>query len=130
MHIWVPPLRPIGHFAVAAVVVGFGIDAGSVALTRLSTPDDVREAGQAAAEAVKEMPVDRQTATVAFAAAADEGRAHGLRILPRDFRLFPDGRVELTAARTAPTLLLDHISALHDLTSVESTATVTALPFS
>jgi hypothetical protein len=130
VHIWVPPLRPIGYFLVAAVVVGFGIDAGSVVLTRLSTPDDVREAGQAAAEAVKGMPVDRQAATMAFAAAADEGRTYELRILPRDFRLFPDGRVELTAARTAPTLLLAHISALKDLTSVESSATVTALPFS
>ena len=126
MQIWVPPLRPIGYFLVAAVVVGFGIDAGSVVLTRLSTPDNVREAGRAAAEAVRGMPVDRQAASMAFAAAADEGRTHGLRILPEDFRLFADGRVELTAARTAPTLLLDHISLLSDLTSVESTATVTS----
>jgi hypothetical protein len=115
---------------VAAVVVGFGIDASSVALTRLSTPDDVREAGQAAAEAVQGMPVDRQSATVALAAAVDKARAHGLRILPGDFRLFPDGRVELTGDRTAPTLLIDHISPLSHLTSVESTATVTARPFS
>jgi hypothetical protein len=130
VHIWVPPIRPIGYFLVAAVVVGFGVDAGSVVLTRLSTPDEVREAGQAAAEAVKGMPVDRRAASMAFAAAADEGRTHGLRIRSRDFRLFPDGRVELTADRTAPTLLLDHISMLSDLTSVEASATVTALPFS
>ena len=129
MHIWVPPLRPIGYFLVAAVVVGFGIDGSSVVMTRLSTPDEVRKAGQAATEAVRGMPVDRRAATIAFTAAADEGRAHGLRIRPRDFRLFPDGRVELTAARTAPTLLLDHISPLSDLTRVESSATVTALPY-
>jgi hypothetical protein len=44
--------------------------------------------------------------------------------------LFPDGRVELTGARTAPTLLLAHISSLSDLTSAESTETVTPPPSS
>lgn len=130
MLISLSPLRPIGYLLVASAVLGFGIDAGSVVLTRLSVPDEVREAGQAAAAAVEGEPATRQTAAVALAAAAEEGRPHGLEFRAKSFTLYPDGKVELTGTRTAPTLLLDYLPPLRHFTTVKSTATVTALPFS
>ena len=130
MHIPVPPIRPIGYLLVATAVLGFGIDAGSVAMTRLAVPDDVREAGHAAVAAVEGMPVTRQTASIALEAAAHEARPHGLKVKSKHFMLYQDGRVELTASRRAPTLLLDRISVLRHYAAVKSTATVTALPLS
>lgn len=130
MRIPVPPVRPIAFLLAAGAFLGVGIDAGSVALTRLSMPDDVREAGQAAVSAVEGMPTTRQTAVIALDAAAERGRAQGLMFRARHFTLYPDGRVELTASRTAPTLLLDRVTPLRHLTRVTSTATVTALPYS
>jgi hypothetical protein len=129
MQIPLPPIRPIGYLLVASAVLGFGIDAGSVAMTRLAVPDDVREAGHAAAAAVEGMPVTRQAATMALDAAADEARPHGLKVRKKDFTLYPDGRISVTTSRTAPTLL-DRISVLRHYTDVRSTATVAALPFS
>ena len=48
----------------------------------------------------------------------------------KSFTLYPDGKIELTGARTAPTLLIDRIPALRHYTQVKATKTVTALPFS
>lgn len=130
MLISLSPLRPIGYLLVASAVLGLGIDAGSVTLTRLSVPDEVREAGQAAAAVVEGRPATRENARVALAAAAEQGRPHGLTFRAKSFTLYPDGKVELTGTRVAPTLLLDRVPSLRHLTKVKSTATVTALPFS
>lgn len=124
------PLRPITYLVVSLAVVGFGIDAGSVALTRLSVPDQVRQAGYAGAAAAEGMPTSRQAAQVALEAAANEARPHGLTVKPKSFTLYPDGRVSLTASRRAPTLLLDKVAALRHFTKVKSTVTVSPLPYS
>ena len=132
MHLSVPSigLRGLVLPAVAIALVVGSIDAGSVVLTRLAVPDDVRTAGQAAAVAAENQPVNRQTAQVAFEAAQAEARAYGIVIRTKDFTLYPDGRVTLTASRTAPTLLLDRIEPLRHYAEVTATETVSALPFS
>ena len=130
MRIPMLPLRPIVYLAVAGSLLGGTIDAGSVMLTRLAVPDDVRTAGHAAAAAAENKPANRQTAQLAFAAAQAEARGYGIVVSVKDFTLFPDGRVTLTAGRTAPTLLLDRIEPLRHYTEVTATETVSALPFS
>ena len=124
------PIRPIGYLLAASMVIVSGIDAGSVWLTRMSVPDNVREAGQAGAAAVEGMPATQKAAAIAYEAAAEEGRPHGLKVKAKSFTLYPGGKVELTGARTAPTLLIDRIPALRHYTKVKATTTVTALPFS
>lgn len=116
-----------------ALAVGFVLavlDGGSVALTRMSVPDDVRAAGYAAAEAAQDQPATRRTAVAAYEAAVADAKLHGLTVRTDDFRLYPDGRVTLTAEKTAPTLLLDRVSALRDLAEVRVTVTVEPRPFS
>lgn len=122
-------IRTIGYLLVAATLLGVGIDAGSVVLTTLSLPEQVREAGQAGSTAVEGQPVTRETARVALAAAVDEAATHGVTVPAKRFTLFPDGRVELTGARTAPTLLLERFALLRHFTRTRATETVTALPF-
>lgn len=124
------PIRPIGYLLAATAVLGFGIDAGSVALTRIAVPDDVVAAGQAAASAVEGMPVNQRAASVAWAAAADDARHNGLRVKAKNFRLHPDGHVELTASRIAPTLLINRLEPLRHLARVKASATAQPLPFS
>ena len=123
------PIRPLGYLVAASALVGLGIDAGSVTLTRVAIDDDVREAGQAAAEAVEGMPVDPRAASIALDAAKDKGRPHGLKVRTKSFRLNQDGTVELTGVRTAPTLLLERFEAFRHYTKVRSTQTVDARPF-
>lgn len=132
MHLSVPSigLRGLVLPAVAIALVLGSVDAGSVVLTRLAVPDDVRTAGHAAAAAAENQPVNRQTALEAFEAAQAEARGYGIVVSPKDFTLYPDGRVTLTAGRTAPTLLLDRIEPLRHYAEVTATETVSALPFS
>jgi hypothetical protein len=115
--------------AAGAFVLG-ALDAGSLALTKASVPDDVRRAGQIAATAVQGQPATRQTARLAFDAAQAEARQHGIVVTTEDFTLYPDGRVRLTAGKTAPTLLLEHIEPLRHYADVRSTVTVETLPYS
>lgn len=105
-------------------------DGASVVLTEMSVSDDVLAAGHAAAEVAKHGPADRQTAAAAHQAAQDRAEIQGLTVQTKDFTIYPDGRVTLTAGKTAPTLLLHRISALSHLADVRATVTVTALPFS
>lgn len=106
------------------------VDGGSVFLTRMAVPDEARQAGYAAAAAVADEEASPQTVRVAFQAARTDARARNISISTRSFTLYPDGRVTLTARRTAPTLLLHRISALSHLSDVRATVTVTAVPFS
>lgn len=119
-----PPLRTLGWLlAAAALVVGL-VDAGSVALTRVSVPHGVRDAGRAAAATVPDPPLTPDAAAAALAAARAQARPRGLTIRRKGFTIYPDGRVTLTGARTAPTLLLSHVDALRRLTEVSATETV------
>ena len=106
------------------------LDGGSVAITKASVPDDARDAGYAAAEAVHALPNTQQTAVVAYDAATRRGTAAALHIERRGFTVYPDGKVTLTVTRTAPTLVFKHLPFLRDLTVVTATTTVTALPYS
>jgi hypothetical protein len=124
------PIRPLVGLVVALVLLLAAVDAGSVVLTRLRVPDETRSAGAAAADAVRDLPATRQSAVRAHQAANRAARSHGLRVLTRDFRLYPDGRVRLTATRTAPTLLLHRISWLSDLAVVTASETVDPRQFS
>lgn len=129
MRIPMPPIRPLCYLVVAAGFVLGAVDGGSVVLTRLAVPDDVRAAGQAAAGAVEGQPTNRQTAAVAYEVASDQARPHGLTVSRNGFTLYPDGRVQLTASRTAPTLLLDRVPALQHFAEASVTETVAALPY-
>ena len=126
---FLPSLKPLVFLLVSAVVVLGTVDGGSVFLTRMSVPDAARQVGYEAAAAVENRPTTRQTAMVAFQAARQDARGRNLLVRPQGFTLYPDGRVTLTASRTAPTMLLHRISALADLADVSATVTVTALPF-
>ena len=114
---------------IVSPIVGAGIDAGSVTLTRLSIEDNVRQAGQAGATAVEGMPVTQRAASVALAAAEEEARKSGLKVRSKDFRLHQDGTVELTGTRIAPTLLLEHLDMFRHYTKVRATERVDARPF-
>lgn len=126
----IPALRPLVWTAVAVVLVMAVLDTGSVVLTRLAVPDQAREAGYAAAEAVKGKPVDRQTALVALRAARQQAGTDGNTVRARLFIVRPDGRVTLSVRRKAPTLLLHRIPQLKPLARVTETVTVAPLPFS
>ena len=116
---------------VAVAIALLAVDAGSVMLTKLSAPDDVKTAGYAAAEvAVKSQSKTRLTAIAALRAAQDDAVSHGITVSDKDFTIYPDGRVTLTGVKTAPTLLLDRVSVLKHFTQVSTTVTVTALPYS
>lgn len=123
-------LRPLVWVAVAVVLTLGVLDTGSVVLTRLAVPDQAREAGYAAAEAVRDRPVDRQSAQAALRAAREQARTSGNAVRARDFVLQNDGAVSLTAGRTAPTLLLHRIPQLRHLARVTESVTVSRLPYS
>lgn len=123
-------LRPLIWTAIAVVLTLGVLDTGSVVLTRLAVPDQAREAGYAAAEAVRDRPVDRQSAQAALRAAREQARTSGNAVRARDFVLQNDGAVSLTAGRTAPTLLLHRIPQLRHLARVTESVTVSRLPYS
>ncbi len=117
-----------GLLAAATVLVAL-IDGGSVLLTEMSVPDDTTAAGQAGAQAVEELPATRQNVVIAFEAARAAAAENSLRVHTKNFTLFPNGEVSLTASGTAPTLVFHRLPWFRDLTVVASTATVSALPF-
>ena len=117
-------------FIGAAILVLSLIDGGSVAITRAAVPDDARDAGYAAAEAVEGLPGTQHAALIGYEAATRRGTATALHIERKGFTVYPDGRVTLTVSRTAPTLVFKHLPVLRDLTVVTATTTVTALPYS
>ena len=123
-------MRRLLTLTAAMLAVLGALDAGSIALTKLSVPDDVRRAGQLAAAAAHGKPTIRQTAVEAFEAAQVEAARRDVVVRTEDFTLYPDGRVTLTVTKTAPTLLLDRVHALRHLALVETTATVERLPYS
>ena len=126
----IPGLRPLILTATAVLMALGVLDTGSIVLTRIAVPDQVREAGYAATEAVGDQPITRQTAQVAYRAAREQAATAGNRVHTKDFALLPDGRVHLTAGRNAPTLLVDRIPQLRHLTDVTASATVARLPYS
>jgi hypothetical protein len=100
------------------------VDAGSVVWARAVVPGEVREAGRVAAQRVAELPRQRRAAILAHRAADREGRVRGLTVARDDFALLRDGSVRLRGSRTAPTLVLDRLPRLQELTLVEASAVV------
>ena len=111
------------------VLLALALDSGSVVLTKMSSHDDIQEAGYKAASVAKQGPTTRQTAVVALTAAQQAAQAHGITVRTKGFEIYPDGSVTLTGTKTAPTLLMDHVSFLGRLTHVSTTLTVEPLPF-
>jgi hypothetical protein len=126
----IPMLRPLILFVLAGVLLLAAIDFGSILLTRMAIPDAAKQVGYAAAVAVENRPATQENAIVALRAARDDAENRDLVITNKGFTLFPDGRVRLTARRTAPTLLLKRLSEFSDMADVSVTVTVDALPFS
>jgi len=124
-----PSGSPLWGLLAAATLLVALIDGGSVVLTEMSVPDDTTAAGQAGAQAVEELPATRQNVVIAFEAARAAAAGDSLKVRTKDFRLFPNGEVSLTASRTAPTLVFHRLPWFRDLTVVTSTATVSTLPF-
>lgn len=114
----------VGVLAVLAVA-----DAGAVVMTRLSTPDRTREAGQAAAQAVAGHVITQAAVVRAYDAARDSAAAHAVAIATDDFRVLRDGRVQLTGSRTAPTLVVHRLPVLRGYVVVSASDTVSPLPY-
>jgi Flp pilus assembly protein TadG len=113
----------------SVVLVLTVIDGGSVFMTRVSVPDAARNAGYAAARAAEGQPMTRRTVLVAYNAARDDGEKRDLKIKTRNFTLYPDGKVKLTATRTAGTFILHRFPSWSHLADVSATVTVSTLPF-
>jgi Flp pilus assembly protein TadG len=113
----------------SVVLVLTVIDGGSVFMTRVSVPDAAKNAGYAAARAAENQPMTRRTVLVAYNAARDDGEKRNLKIKTRNFTLYPDGKVKLTASRTARTLVLRRIPSWSHWADVSATVTVSALPY-
>jgi hypothetical protein len=113
----------------ALVLAVLALDAGSVALTKMSSADDVQQAGYRAAEVAKNGTANRQTAVAALAAAGQDAETHEITVQGKDFTIYPDGRVTLTGTKTAPTLLMKHLSVFDRLIEVSTTVTVEPLPY-
>ena len=122
-------LRAIIWLSVSAILLLVLIDGGSVFLTRVSVPDAARNAGYAAARAAENQPMTRRTVLVAYDAAREDGEKRNLQIKTRNFTLYPDGKVKLTASRTASTLVLRRIPSWSHWADVSATVTVSALPY-
>lgn len=130
MRLSLSPLRPLIWLAVAAALVVAAVDGGSVVLARIKVPDDVKRAGLAAASEVEGEPVNQRAATIAYDTASRYARPLGIEIKAKTFTLYPDGRVELTGVRIAPTLVLDRIEPLRHYAKIKATETVSASPWS
>ena len=124
-----PSRCALGYVLVAAFLLVALIDGGSVVLTSLSVPDDTGAAGLAAAAAVEGEPATERAAITAFKAAQLAGAGDSLRVHTKDFVLYPDGRVSLTASRVAPTLMFHRLPWFRDRAVVTATTTAQPLPF-
>ncbi|MFC4785496.1 hypothetical protein ACT8ZV_13535 [Nocardioides sp. MAHUQ-72] len=120
-----------GLALVVALAAGvLAVDAGSVFLTRISEPDDVRTAGYAAAAVAAKGPTTRETAVSALAAARQDATVNGITVSGQTFTIYPDGRVTLTGTKTARTFLMHRLSFLSGFAKVRTTVTVEPLPYS
>lgn len=129
MRLSLAPLRPLVWLAVAAAILVAAIDGGAVVLSRVKVPDDVKKAGLAAASEVENEPVNQRTAAIAYDTATRYARPLGIEIKAKTFTLYPDGRVELTGVRIAPTLVLDRIGPLRHYAKIKATETVSPSPW-
>lgn len=126
------PLPPLRGLAMLSLAIGFllaVIDGGSVVLTKMSSPDDVRAAAYVAAAAAERQPTTPRTARTAYDAAVADAKHYGITIRTKGFTIYPDGRVTLTGVKTAPTIFLYRVAALRGFAEVSTTVTVEPLPY-
>ncbi|PVG81543.1 hypothetical protein DDE18_16150 [Nocardioides gansuensis] len=128
-HAFLPSRTLVAWLGATALAVLLLVDAGSLVLTRTSTPDRARDAGRAAAQAVEGLALTQRSAVVAYDAAVAVAEDHALHISTEDFRVFPDGHVQLTASRTAPTLLMHRLPRLGRYVRVSTTEIVDPSPY-
>lgn len=129
MRIPLPPLRGLVMMAFAVGFVLVAIDGGSVVLTKMSSPDDVRSIAHVAAATAERQPTTPRTARAAYDAAVADAKQYAITVHTKGFTIYPDGRVTLTGVKTAPTIFLDRVAALRGLADVSTTVTVEPLPY-
>lgn len=121
----IPGHRVLTVLPLAALTIALAADLGSVALVRLSATDDAGEAARAGVGAIQyERSATPQIAEAAYEAAEQVASLHRLAIDQASFVVHANGTVELTAHRTAPTVLFKHIPGLRNVT--ETTVSVSA----
>ena len=123
---YVPGRRLLTALPLLVLPVLLAADLASLALVRMSVPDDAGEAARAGVIATQfDRSATTQTAGVAFQAANEVAALHRMDLDRESFLVSADGSVRLTARRDAPTLLFKRLPWLRDHT--EATATVTAV---
>ncbi len=120
---------PGRRLVVAIPLIGLPLvlagDLASVALVKLTVPDDAAEAARAGVTAVQyDRTPTQQTALAAFTAAREVAALHRMQIDEKTFTVYADGAVKLTASRNAPTLLFKRLPWLRDHTETTTTTTV------
>lgn len=114
-------------FALGVLV--FALDGGSCAIARMQVDGDAKTAGRFAVQQIQGMPVNQETAKIAYQSAVEALPNKKMTVaqqLPgedRDFRVHADGAITMTVQREAPTLVFKYLPKLKDLTSAEVTYT-------
>jgi hypothetical protein len=124
-HVRLPGRRLLSIAPAAAFIVVMAADVGSVALVKMSVPDDAADAARAGVGAIQfTTGATPENAKTAFDAAKQTADLHHLDLDTQTFTIFKDGSVKLTAHKNAPTLLFKRLPWLKDHTSTTSTVTV------
>lgn len=125
-RVHIPGGKLLAGIPLIALLVMGGADLASVALVKLSAPDDAGEAARAGVAAVEfDRSATPQTAQEAYDAANEVAELHRLDIDEKSFVIREDGSVEFTAHRSSPTLLFKHLPGLRDLTETTISASAT-----
>ncbi len=120
----IPGRRLLVLAPMIALPVLVAADLGSVALVRMSVPDDAGEAARAGVTAIQfDRTATSTTAATAYQAANGVAALHRMDLDEQTFKVFADGSVQLTAHRKAPTVLFKRVPWLRDHTDVTATAT-------
>ncbi len=116
-HVHVPGRRLLSVAPLAALAIVIAADFGSVALVKLTAEDHAGEAARAGMSTIQDVRTPTpQVAQNAFDAASAVADMHDLTIDEQTFVVRAGGTVELTAHRTAPTMLFKHLPGLRGLT--------------
>lgn len=122
-RVHIPGRRLLTGLPIVVLLVLVGADLASVALVKMTVPDDAGEAARAGVTAIDSRDTATpQTAETAYGAANYVADLHSMTIEPDTFTVWADGAVELTAHRKAPTMLFKHLPGLKDLTETTATA--------
>lgn len=125
VQVSLPGRKLIVAIPLIGLPVLLAVDLASIAVVKLSVPDDAAEAARAGVSAIQyERSPTPQTATTAFDAATDVAELHRIDLDEKSFTVFADGAVRLTASRNAPTLLFKRLPWLRDHTQTTVTTTV------